>query len=179
MNLLEHELVVKYFGADLPAGHYIVEAISHRIIKAMCEPLKKGERFLSINERWDPLKIIEQICVFDTPPDNFHPYSLRLPDKFQCYCSSQDVDCSVHPGKSVDESKIGDKNHCEHPFAFIERDSLKGNGVFHCSYCDMRLFVPDIRATAVEIEIEGIAKRFPEWTAARDVLYKLVKLARK
>lgn len=108
MNILENELVRKYFGCHCPpeqntlAGYHPEncsdKAIALRILQAMQEPIKKGESYLNSANKNDWIRLDD--CPIDI--EDFHPFGLRLPDQFQspkpstakclhktsgCYCS--------------------------------------------------------------------------------------------
>lgn len=88
MNLLDNELVRKYFGdcfyKNCPMASTITHkrepCMAHGVLSAMQQPIRKGERYLGyffITEEWQ---------VDDAPQNNndpFHPAMLRLPDAFQ------------------------------------------------------------------------------------------------
>lgn len=82
-SLLDHELVRKYFGDD--SDNYrslgpVEDRISARILTAMQEPIRKGERYLkNISHPTDWYVYDNQ----STDIFGFHPYALRLPDRFQ------------------------------------------------------------------------------------------------
>lgn len=88
-DILDNELVKRYFGEgqcqrDLTMFCLAVKSSDHagciapRVLRAMQEPIQKGERYLAIQDNafWvveccDPCSVI------------FHPFMLRLPDRFQ------------------------------------------------------------------------------------------------
>lgn len=88
MNILENSLVVKYFGCGCKAEKTnCPERMAYRVLQAMQEPIRKGEKFLSLyadgtlNE-----------AMADKDDDKiWHSDLLRLPDQFQTerepYCS--------------------------------------------------------------------------------------------
>lgn len=116
MGILENELVWKYFGTKhtgCPEGcnydHF--DASSKRVLDAMQQPIRKGERYLNChapNDRWAELVSYEDIT-------NYHPYHLRLPDahqKQECkYCGAplglgrNEEDCVSKPTPSPEKCK--------------------------------------------------------------------------
>lgn len=98
--LLDDPKIKKYFGCDSNAGckHWMgggcKEAMALRVIEAMEQPIKNGEKFLVINGG--------TIGLTDAGQDYPSPHwnALRLPDRFQpkaakecgCFCHQ------VHPG---------------------------------------------------------------------------------
>lgn len=99
MNILENELVKKYFACDPQAGCFHKEsqaceaAKAYGILRAMQEPIKKGERRLYVDGMgavWDGIHPV------DINPD-YHPDYLRLPSRFQtperkkCCCGESET----------------------------------------------------------------------------------------
>jgi len=121
-SLLENELVKKYFGEGPCLGEPNVfqgnckhkNCTALRILKAQCEPIKKGEKFLTAG---CSMKISE--CEGDVTVQQvaglFHPYWLKLPSQHQphreCpYCHRNDrplkqccQDLHKSPSPSPDE----------------------------------------------------------------------------
>jgi len=115
MNLLDHPLVDKHFGCTYPCYH--VSPASHReakalrILQSMQEKISAGERYLMQDAQDQSWTIgCESRNFYD-----FHPFALRLPDRFQtkkeiemspmpCGCRWVQIeDCSVHGNKTKDE----------------------------------------------------------------------------
>ena len=99
MNLLDNELVKKYFACDVikgpwcgicGTGHpYTCGRVALRILDSMQQPIKNGERYL---RAYNDGKVVE--CVLsDGSYDLFHFGDLRLPDKFQPNT------CDIDPAK--------------------------------------------------------------------------------
>jgi hypothetical protein len=88
MNLLGNELVKKYFGQGCPhrAGYHNDGShcthVACDVLTAMQAPIKKGERYLVVNNVDNEIRVLEGIWG---GKDYFGPhfYELRLPDRFQ------------------------------------------------------------------------------------------------
>jgi hypothetical protein len=85
MDVLDNELVKKYFGniQDWKPGEKVAGVVTHgcmaqRILMAMQELIRKGEKYLEI--RHDS-SVAEQIAMYDWGV--IHCNLLRLPDRFQ------------------------------------------------------------------------------------------------
>jgi hypothetical protein len=91
VDILDNELVRKYFGEDNKFFH---EDIAVRVLRAMQEPIRKGERVLEFfvePERWK-----DAIYVYDGVSLNqFHPMFMRLPDRFQT-AEKKECKCTCH-----------------------------------------------------------------------------------
>lgn len=84
--LLGNELVKKYFGykpgeiipCNNPQTFYVEERMAYRILQAMSEPIKKGEKYLLSNR-------LKEVTEHEGQIDygTWHPVALRLPDRFQ------------------------------------------------------------------------------------------------
>src|SRR6185436_16728548 len=91
MRLLKSELVKKYFGYAVDGGLGCAEVyplkadIALRVLEAMEQPIKKGEKYLMVQQQTlDPLNVTEYECIGDNfKGSTFHPIALRLPDRFQ------------------------------------------------------------------------------------------------
>lgn len=89
-DLLDNELVRKYFGCGpLTAccgnldGGMPVEHMSYRILRAMQQPIKKGERYLvGTHQDTDMWGVVEKTWE-GTDIRGWHTAYLRLPDRFQ------------------------------------------------------------------------------------------------
>lgn len=111
MNLLEHELVRKYFksccgddGRGNGRGHSgPCPDFSAVVLKAMQEPIRYGERYLQI---WDDEGHLVEVknCTIEQA-QAWHPNILRLPERFQkpdkclCYRATdyhKVCDCNCH-----------------------------------------------------------------------------------
>lgn len=84
-NLLENQLVRKYFACESFGGHklctkqgYCKQYMAYRIIQAMQEPIKSGEKML---ELYHDGRVVEEISVGNH--NQFHSWFLRLPSQFQ------------------------------------------------------------------------------------------------
>lgn len=90
MSILENELVKKYFGCA--TAHYRdmktfklspCYCLANHVLAAMETEIEKGDRLLTLGEIWE-----KNIWSGNTTL-GFHPYHLRLPDRFQakeCVC---------------------------------------------------------------------------------------------
>lgn len=110
-NILDNELVKKYFGVNEPEPYYghgwgrTAQAVLH----AMQEPIRLHEKHLQILEsNGEIIEIQTSIEYF-----GFHPYHLRLPDKFQkreceshCCEYHKIHDCTCQPQRDEVEEKI-------------------------------------------------------------------------
>lgn len=85
MNILDNELVLKYFGCT--TAHYRdmktmklspCYCLSIHVLNAMQQPIRKGERILVI-ESDDSIRSTSAV----RDADHIHPFDLRLPDAFQ------------------------------------------------------------------------------------------------
>lgn len=101
MNILDNKLVKTYFWCKQPCpdGNLALHpgtcmaVMSERVLKAMQEPIKKGELYLEININDDLdmelyLEINDDLDMVEDLSENqwvvgWHPDCLRLPDKFQ------------------------------------------------------------------------------------------------
>lgn len=102
MSLLENPLIRKYFWpqdweltpCDDPRQFCVNDYVAGRILKAMEEPIKKGELTLSLATTDDD-KVVAN-TTWDCN-DGFHPYLLRLPDRFQAVekkgCQHEVIEC--------------------------------------------------------------------------------------
>lgn len=109
MTILDNELVRKYFGCvKINKNQYCDclmgscrESMALRVNEAMQTPIRKGERYISLDG------IVEMIAEIDMMESHF--YCLRLPDAFQkqekeCDCEElRKLNCScwvgLHPCK--------------------------------------------------------------------------------
>lgn len=93
MTLLDEAQVKKYFGCDEPCrrrclegrmecGEECMPSRALRVLRAMQEPIREGERYLLI----DCEVICEKVAEFDTLNHTKHLGALRLPDQFQKRC---------------------------------------------------------------------------------------------
>ena len=101
MNLLENELIKKYFGCyKKDCQNRGDEEMACNVLHAMQEPIKKGDKFL-FNERVDIWTEQTENCE-----DNyFHPFRLRLPDAFQ-EKKEESLPCGCHKTPDPVEEKI-------------------------------------------------------------------------
>lgn len=83
MNILEHPLVLRYFGCDDEIEHYHLGSpcvfICRNVLTAMQEPIKKGKRFLC----WRKDKVTEEISASGENSLGVGYVRLRLPSRFQ------------------------------------------------------------------------------------------------
>jgi hypothetical protein len=83
-NILDNELVRKYFAFDLEGKEYDQSSIAACVLHAMQEPIRKGERYLGWPSYTTVNQWTEQVCgEHEITPIDFHPFQLRLPDRFQ------------------------------------------------------------------------------------------------
>lgn len=77
MNILDNELVRKYFGEGTAfnSEDHHKKIMAFRVISAMQQPIRKGERYISLDG------IVEMVAEIDMTGSHF--YCLRLPDAFQ------------------------------------------------------------------------------------------------
>jgi hypothetical protein len=105
MNLLDNELIKKYFGSrhescppECNYGHE--EKMASRILAAMEEPIKNGDKYLDIHDLSNVKK-----AAFDL--GGLHTETLKLPSRFQ----------------------TPDKKECDHPFANL---LFQASGILCC-----------------------------------------------
>lgn len=89
MTLLDNELVQRYFGCTGKDDYERASATAFLILQAMQEPIKKGDKYLRIDEING---VYEMVLDRDFNFPSFHPFNLRLPDRFQ----KQGCDCKCH-----------------------------------------------------------------------------------
>lgn len=112
MNILENELVRKYFGENdsRSQDRRTNWAMSHRILRAMQEPIKKGEGILQI---MSDDRVIEKTEAYGDH-FNLHLDLLRLPDRFQkqeCqFCETYKI--HICDPKPTPEPDLSWKCHC-------------------------------------------------------------------
>lgn len=86
MNLLDNELVQKYFGchpAHNHAGELGVKCRNEQamaVLTAMQQPIRESDLYLSLNDRYTS-ELLK--WTVPDPIDLFHGFQLRLPNKFQ------------------------------------------------------------------------------------------------
>lgn len=111
MNILDNELVRRYFwcnpGCESWESHY--SHMAHRVLLAMQEPIRKGERYLYWSLDY-PESWVEQTQTNDD--DSFHPLKLRLPDRFQkrececiCHNTKENHNCCENMNKPQPEAQ--------------------------------------------------------------------------
>jgi len=112
MNILENELIRKYFGWSM--GPTSVELddmrIAYFVLAAMQEPIKKGDRYLSIDQYGN---VTESSQSSETGWADYHPSALRLPQRFQ----------------------TPEKKECDHPFKNLV---FQTSGIL-CCLCSKRV----------------------------------------
>lgn len=138
MKLLENPLVLKYFGCGTESGscngpHVCIDMRARRVIEAMEQQIKKGEKFLW---SFDDGKTWEEHIVTGAEDDKiFHPFNLRLPDRFQppveqktcCTYSVTNMN-NVEPGSVVEI--------CQSCFAHITKPTEKKDCCYIRCGCD-------------------------------------------
>lgn len=97
MDILDNELVQRYWGhknCDRAAHNPDLcrAYMAWRVLRAMQEPIRNGERYLfGDGSSWQ-----EKIRIDENEDFSYHPMMLRLPDKFQPAkkaCEPQDHVC--------------------------------------------------------------------------------------
>lgn len=87
MNLLDNDLVQKYFGCEISksANVHIHEGacdseVALKVLTAMQQPICESDLYLRLNDRY-----ISELLKWTVPDpiDFFHGFQLRLPNKFQ------------------------------------------------------------------------------------------------
>lgn len=108
MNLLDNELVRKYFGCECEGPHSYKKMgscsliMSGHIIQAMQQPIRKGEKYLDLN--YSKVVVAQSGFLSESMVlSNWHPSVLRLPDTFQkqeckCQCHMTACGCCVTEG---------------------------------------------------------------------------------
>lgn len=123
MDLLENELVLKYFGCRVlcSEAHFTNMAydehercISTRVLQSMQEPIKKGERFINChgpNGNGQTSESVNETGQWYGYQEPWHPYYLRLPDRFQkqecvhCFCRIKRKCCYCEEAKPSPEKE--------------------------------------------------------------------------
>ena len=101
MNILDNELVQKYFGDSVPDDY---GDMAMRILQAMQEPIKKGERSLVFSGN----SFYEVEATEDREPyGEFHPQQLRLPSEFQPKDEKKESCCEYAEMKWPLETRSG------------------------------------------------------------------------
>lgn len=142
MNILENELVKKYFGiyhcehlARLmrEPGTLCEFCMSRNILQAMQEPINEGDLLLELGSRVEGYKN-KTITATDSGYGVMHPYFLRLPDRFQAEkkeCSHENMPpCGFCGAIPIYKHPSADPctNHCWDTF-FSHKDDE------HCCWC--------------------------------------------
>lgn len=111
-NILDNELVCKYFGEITDPGIWKYE-IAYNILQAMQEPIRRIDKYLCIhrNEKTGEISFCEARGNISLE-NHWHPECLRLPDKFQ---HQHDWKCECGAGLIVPETDKSQKRECEHP----------------------------------------------------------------
>jgi len=110
MSLLDNELVKRYFGCpwhnhkdDKACGSQ--ESTALRILKAMEEPIRSGDRLLVYSEEGQ--EWIEDFAFKNAAYYPVHLMILRLPDQFQpkkeCQCNMNCAECHMQRPDPVEE----------------------------------------------------------------------------
>ena len=126
MNILDNELVRKYFRCEVHKGlggstkcQLCSEAMmAYRILRAMQEPIKKGDEFLNLD--WDGGISGPWKAEKDVPCEKqFFGIRLRLPDRFQkqeCYQTSIMCPSCNQPHQIVKPTPEPEK--CKHGYEY-------------------------------------------------------------
>jgi hypothetical protein len=127
--LFENELVKKYWPCFFSSCSYegCGDACEGRksiqILRAMCQPIKRGERYIFVGNNGI---MKENDGGFQMDLNEFHPHVLRLPDEFQkkecdvsldlkCpQCSRTHVWTVDHSSKPAPEPEKCDHSNCTH-----------------------------------------------------------------
>lgn len=154
MTLLDNELVRKYFCRGLGHFDHMFDSwAAQRILEAMQQPIRKGERYLGYffnTEEWK---------VDDAPQNNndpFHPAMLRLPDAFQkqekkCGCGLTWGTIHRFDGPCYVLENTPSPEKCEHGIKIG----------FACAECFFRRHPKSKPKDAVALKIEAIMSEFP------------------
>lgn len=180
MNLLENELIWKYFKeCDYDHDHESANAhcVALNILQSMQEPIKKGERALEWAEVcWREIVIRDETYIGSA---EFHPTILRLPDRFQ----KQECDCICHRNSGVWHNKPCDcaynppKPEPEKCYACEGRNDCKPGG--WQPVCEFHLRNPPKPKDEVEDKIMSIVAPFVHGGDKMEkLLRELVELAR-
>lgn len=103
MRLLENELVRKYFECQDVTEHHVAgvcERMALRVLEAMEQPIKKGEKYLASKDTYDVTtygNFTEVRVNEDDISGYFHPYLIRLPSRFQAQPpAKKECECLDH-----------------------------------------------------------------------------------
>ncbi len=189
MNLLDNDLVRRYFGCQHAEGSIcdcVAGDMPCKILTAMQEPIRKGERYLKWDSEFEWVNRCNNF-VEELEKPGFHPYALRLPDRFQkreekVFCSTRLVvghdkcgACGEEIERQTRHIQLEPKPQAEECSCFNRWDQMMGE---HRPSC------PEFKPKdAVEEKIKEIVHEF-KWSGtpiARkyDALRELVELARK
>lgn len=87
-DILDNALIRKYFGCEVDAcdeagtvDHDWLNCLARKVLTAMQEPIRKGERILLINNNSRLEPVSESTKNYEL--EGFHPWDLRLPSRFQ------------------------------------------------------------------------------------------------
>lgn len=117
MNILDNELVLKYFecienehpnrtvSGSAITNHNCTQAMAERVLLAMQEPIIQGEKYLAWNR---VMQTVNERIMSPASGGSVYDLNLRLPDKFQnqkpdkvCECGdSHPCAGSYHPAPS-------------------------------------------------------------------------------
>lgn len=173
-TILDNELVRKYFGCKDSKTHLCFSSddchMSYDILRAMQEPIGKGERYLFLAE--DQWLENDSGCY-----RGFHPKELRLPDRFQpqekkecenlgmltCFRCHRELIHKPKPSEENKECSCSDKSVWEKHI---------------CSKCGVEMAV---KRDAVEEKIKEVMVYFqmPSSGVLEAKLRELVRLARE
>jgi len=181
--LLNHELILKYWG-DLPELHR-----AHALLSAMCQPIKKGEKYLDLGTK--EIKISQEDWQLE-----FHPFHLRLHSRFQtkntivkegtCGCRT----CDYHSEDTkVEQTK--DEQEPTYDRRLQEIISDPSFRIYGLTLEDIRQlqtywktnridWPPSKKSDEVEEKIEWISRwSVPPYEALKKELRELVQVAKK
>ncbi len=84
MNIFENDLIRKYFGMDFrPEEMDTLSAqqqMAYGIVQAAQDPIKEGELYLYCSIDYPGEWVVQKQVTTTT---EFHPFKLRLPERFQ------------------------------------------------------------------------------------------------
>lgn len=153
-SILDNELVKKYFGCcpeftcavnhyrkDKPETWIDYRCISERIIRAMQEPIRKGERILLTHDNG---KTWEETTMAGQADEPFHPNCLRLPGKFQGPICTHDgcLSCSKCGITWTSGHEVIPRLECQHQLSCASRDRPRNDfcracGTFPCTITEL------------------------------------------
>lgn len=113
MSLLENELIRMYFGFECPRSMGCTDPncyertiqLAYKVVQAMEEPIKVGEKYLEIDHVSGLCG--ERVAKYETKGVVFNPWGLRLPSRFQATVEKKE--CCPH---GVEAKLIYPCNEC-------------------------------------------------------------------